>query len=237
MKRVFFTSLALFAIFGEGIRAQGVALSDLVERSSVSQGVSLRDLVDRGAVFSPSIWIWPNILARKVIFVCWENPSPRYVEKMELVKSAIESSWAKHSALEFAGWGGCSVASRGIRIAIRDDQPETKKLGRFLDGRRNGMILNFEFNNWTPACTTGSHDGWIADLAVHEFGHAIALTHEHNRDDTPKHCTAGRQGTDPDNILTDWDPESEMNYCFCDGDAELSPGDIESVQVLYGRSG
>jgi len=193
------------------------------------------DLVARGAIRTEAIWRFPFDALEKNIFVCWENPSPGYINQMAIVRSAVKASWETHSRLRFTDWGECSPGSKGIRIMIRDSGPLVNQLGRDLDGLKDGMILNFTFQQWMPACQKGRIADWIAEIAVHEFGHAIGFTHEHNRDDTPGWCTiiAAPQGTNPNEYLTPWDRDSVMNYCHCDGDAALSILDIAAVKRLY----
>lgn len=218
---------AWICVFTDGGLANAQSLS--IEHNGVDY-----DLVERGAVVAASLWRF-DPLRDKRIFVCWENASQSFQFEMALVRSAVAAAWERHSELEFVGWGDCAPGSTGIRIRIEDSGPHVKYLGRALDGRMNGMALNFTFESWLPACSNGTKSDWINDIAVHEFGHAIGFTHEHNRDDTPSWCTNSPQGTDPDTYLTKWDAESEMNYCYCDGDAELSELDIKAVQALYGR--
>lgn len=196
------------------------------------------DLIKRGAVDPGAIWKFePH--ATKIIFVCWENPSPVSERQMEVVKRAVEASWQSHSGLRFLGWGKCVDSSRGIRIVIKDDAsdgPRVRDFGRRIDGVRDGMVLNFTFTQWSPACQEGSKDIWIARIAVHEFGHAIAFRHEQDRDDTiGEECKRLRTGPNPQLILTPYDPKSIMNYCWCEANSNLSSLDIAAAQKLYGK--
>jgi hypothetical protein len=168
------------------------------------------------------------------IFVCWENPSSAYAEPMAWTQDAVKRTWQAESSLTFLGWGECPQKSKGIRIQIDDSGPQVKTLGRFLDQMPNGMVLNFTFQNWSKDCQL-SREHCIRAIAVHEFGHAIGFTHEQNRPHAPGECKGLRQGSDPDKLLTPYDPDSVMNYCNKKwaNDGFLSKRDVEAVQTLY----
>lgn len=174
---------------------------------------------------------WPF----NVVFVCWENPSESNLADRSLVRKSIEDTWAKYSALRFLGWQKCMDDTTGIRILIEDSGPHVKYLGKFLDGLRNGMILNFAFNNWSRSCRD-MRESCIRSIAVHEFGHAIGFAHEQNRPDTPGECEKPAQGTSGDKLLTPWDLHSVMNYCNpkYNNDGQLSAFDIKAVAYMYG---
>lgn len=182
------------------------------------------------AYFDPTAK-WP----KANIYVCWENPEDRFKTDMALVQSAVEQSWEAASALRFTGWQKCATENAGIRILIDDSGPHTKGLGRYLDGVQNGMVLNFTFDNWSPACKT-QHDFCVRAIATHEFGHAIGLAHEQNRPDAPGECRQLRQGSNGTVLLTPYDPHSVMNYCNADynNNGHLSRYDTEAVQNVYG---
>ena len=100
------------------------------------------------ALSARSSTLWPT----SSINVCWENPSPTNVGQRNIVRTAIRSTWEAESSVRFTGWGTCSTNSAGIRILINDEGPHVKRLGSELNGMRDGMVLNFTFNNWSRSC-------------------------------------------------------------------------------------
>jgi hypothetical protein len=175
--------------------------------------------------------IWENL----TITVCWENPSQSNAQQRTWVKEAIEDTWQKESGLRFIGWQTCATSAKGIRIRIADERPHVDALGRHLDGKKEGMTLNFTFNNWSKGCKDAIEE-CIKSVAVHEFGHAIGFAHEHNRPDC--RCNDAPQGQDGDWFITPCDVKSVMNYCNDDwnNDGKLSEWDKVGVQVVYPKS-
>lgn len=178
--------------------------------------------------------IWQNL----DIPVCWENINDDANLRGQ-VQNAIQDTWEVNSQLDFRGWGQCPAGFfNGIRIAVQDRGAHTRFLGTDLIGVQNGMVLNFEMDNWNQTCPdTFGEVNCVTWVATHEFGHALGFAHEQNRDDTPDSCEEDAQGTSGNVIFTEWDESSIMNYCNpnYNGFGNLSDIDILTVQTYYGR--
>ena len=184
----------------------------------------------RAALMSKYIWKNRNIA------VCWENPTPSNLSGREWTQDSVQKTWQRYSQIKFTGWGKCTTISPGIHIKIADEGPHTKGLGQYLSGKKNGMVLNFNFNHWSPSCED-RREYCLRVIGIHEFGHALSFTHEQNRDNAPPWCAKQHQGSKGDIEIGDFDIHSVMNYCNpkWNNSGTLSATDIEALQKFYGE--
>jgi hypothetical protein len=164
--------------------------------------------------------------------VCWEpavDGTPHTADKA-LVQAAVlgQRSWVASGNVRFYGWAACPAGSfQGIRIT-----PGSSNVTDF--GQMNNVVeMELDFTA-SPSYARCSHNSLgrsdcITATALHEFGHALSIDHEHNRSLTD----CAQDSPTGDATYGPYDAKSIMTYC--NPPADLSVLDRLGVSWVYGR--
>lgn len=198
---------------------------------------------------------WPD---PKAIPQCWTNPE----DGPEIVKD-LESFVSKEYARAGIGfvWEGKCTAQSLRRVMIRTYLKPSHRwqvtsqiiaggglsflgaINENLGGSDgNTATMNIEVGQDTKGYAPNQWRQWTQDMtrstAVHEFGHAMGLAHEQDRNDAPV-CQdiRGEVRNGGEYVFVgEYDRFSIMNYCMDPSNVySLSDGDLKGLAYLYPR--
>ncbi|SMF53566.1 M12 family metallopeptidase [Pseudobacteriovorax antillogorgiicola] len=184
--------------------------------------------------------------------VCFINPEQAsgYDTLLEDLETKVRTEYEKTSQVRFVSWGECSeltaeTRDNTVRIYLDRDDSFSIGGGVSLVGATRGNQLD-DCEDCTMRIGINHYDkpwGKTATLstAVHEFGHAAGLYHEHERADRSDVCQTGgirhtrvKDESSSIRYIDEYDPDSIMNYCADRDITSLSPSDIRALDYLYG---
>lgn len=193
---------------------------------------------------------WPN---PRRIPVCIINPRDVSDRLRTEMVNHVKKEYAFRAGIGFVGFNECRSEdydpnSPSIRILFKINRSwqgvgvwvgtgGQSAIGRFpvgcslgSDCGRESMIFEIDRDYGSNFAARDT----ALNAAIHEFGHALGLYHEHARTDSYNcpHTDERIPQSDYDVYVGPYDPHSIMNYCS-GGPPELSPGDVEGLQRLY----
>ncbi len=227
-----------------------------------------------GCLRKPAINADPSAVAQMTrlwsepgkIPVCWFTTVAEpglYPEERARVQELVSEQFDRTAAIRFMGWKDCEDRQALFDACIGkfpkppqcvglERKPEISILltRRLPSGTFGVSSIGPEARN-PPTMLLDPRN--IEETAIHEFGHAIGLQHEHARTDSPRYVKDVRGAPEPDleisncpdyagtekvvddpthnKYLTDFDPDSVMNYCS--RKHILSEKDLTAINQLY----
>lgn len=159
-----------------------------------------------------------------------------------LAREAVESQWSRFARVNFTGWGLCGANATGIKLVLSEVNRPGASAGWDPGAFPNGETF-FARNGLTDGCRANSttFQRCIKAQALHTFGHVLGFKHQENRADTPAPACFRETVVVGDQLLGAFDISSTMSICGqpittpTSFKTALSPGDIASAQVAYGR--
>jgi hypothetical protein len=196
---------------------------------------------------------WANPTA---IPVCIVNRKEVSDELLNDLKNHVTTDYFSKAGIGLVGWEECQPSEMNARVIrvtfnlVHNWKGRSIGAGGGLSmvgsapyscgaGCRGGtMRLDIGSEGTYPASGTWARDFAVNQTratAVHEFGHALGLLHEHERMDAPgcEDFDRNIQNTDPNVFVGEFDANSIMNYCHNRELTTLSEGDVAGLNYLY----
>ena len=192
----------------------------------------------------------------------WASTSTAFETTKRWYQEALEEQWGKYSDLTFVWHGDCPTSIPAHWVPIRMVEGSSDgSIGGYASwgaGDRNGQTNWIQGTDPESSITVNAYENGpfsepqTKSMFVHEVGHVLGWPHEHERADRPMSFAAcddlGKATTLPPNHthLTEYDPDSIMNYCRdVNGDnqgdgytpavsASLTAQDRAGAQMLFG---
>lgn len=212
---------------------------------------------------------WGNPTSGAVVPVCYtpafanqpfshpESPANNLTAFLGIIRNAVESTWQRAANIRFTGWGPCQMVACAWASQTLCPPNGTLALD-YIPGRPNYSAHTGFRSDGATNVYLGFDDMLIETFehtAVHEFGHALGFKHEYNRADNfayqyPWYSCGIPLPTNPAHsppniFLTDYDPQSIMNYCgenyrltdfeYDPTRFDLSAGDVRGAIKAYGK--